>query len=218
MKQILVLLALVLLVISSDDLTAKRAGKNDSVIKLTSIGDLKLVGTNGSSISVNDDEGFGIEFGNHISDHLYAGLEVSYNRAGYTANYVFEDQNAALNNIEVINKLDSIATLFVADYYLSTNRFTPYFGVSLGWTYLDTNIPTGEVDDVCWYDPWVGYYCGERARTHSAYEFTYQARAGIRYDFNHSFIKFSYSNHWLDLDNLGTVDTDRFTLEFGARY
>ena len=220
MKVILWLFVLAMTVISTEDLYAKRADKIDSIIKLNLLGDYDFMGTNGSSISVNDDEGISIEFGKHYSEHLYAGLEISYNRAGYTANYVFEDENAALDNITLTNKLDSIATLLVTDYYFSNDKFTPYLGVSLGWTYLDTNIRTGEVDNVCWYDPWYGYYCGERARTYSEFEFTYQARVGIRYDFDNSnsFVKLSYANQWLDLDNLSTADTDRVTLEFGVHY
>ena len=35
-------------------------------------------------------------------------------------------------------------------------NFTPFVTGGLGWTYLDTNIPTGLPQNVCWYYPWYG--------------------------------------------------------------
>ena len=48
---------------------------------------------------------------------------------------------------------------FTGSYNFSEKEFTPFVTGGLGWTYIDTNIPTGLPENICWAYPWYGYYC-----------------------------------------------------------
>jgi prepilin-type N-terminal cleavage/methylation domain-containing protein len=48
----------------------------------------------------------------------------------------------------------------------------------LGWTWVDTNIPSGLPETFCWYYPWWGSYCATGTPTHDTTKFSYNLGGG----------------------------------------
>ena len=71
-----------------------------------------------------------------------------------------------------------------AIWHLMDGPLTPYVGAGLGWTWIDTNVPTGPPVTGCWWDPWWGYVCYTDYPTKTTDAFSYQAILGVRYEFN----------------------------------
>jgi hypothetical protein len=102
-------------------------------------------------------------------------------------------------------------------YYFLDKNFTPFISGSVGYTWVDTNIPTGPpMGNYCWWDPWYGYICTPYVPTKTQSDWTYGGGVGIRYDFNRRFsMQGSYNKSWMNLDNTsGSTDFDIWRLDF----
>ena len=71
---------------------------------------------------------------------------------------------------------------FFGTYNILAGNFTPFVTGGMGWTYIDTNIPSGLPENVCWAYPWYGYYCATYVQTQSTTRFSYNVGAGLRLD------------------------------------
>jgi opacity protein-like surface antigen len=130
-------------------------------------------GAGGSTLSVEDDLGWGFGVGYNINERLNIGGFVSWRTLDYTATIVNQDD--PLDKQHYSGWLDTGNFAASAIFNLLPKAFTPYVQGTVGWALIDTNIPSG-ISTGCWWDPWWGYICdgmprhSERTalRTHSA--------------------------------------------------
>ena len=170
----------------------------------------------GTEIDFKSDVGFGFSIGYNYSDHLVGRAEFNWSSPTYGAFRVFENGEREGFGGE----LDAASLMLGGDYYFLKGPLTPFVGISAGWSFIDTNIATGETSSECWYDPWYGHVCGTERHTFTETSFTWGASAGVRFDFGRSgFARLGYHQRWIDIGgNVGTPDFGLVKLEFGARY
>src|SRR5262249_37329624 len=114
--------------------------------------------------------------------------------------------------------LDTWTVRFLGTYNFMEGAFTPFVTGGLGWTYVDTNIPTGLPQNVCWNYPWYGY-CTSYVPTATTTKFSYNAGAGVRYDFGKSFVRGMVNNQWMDIGgSYGSSDVIQYRVDFGFKF
>lgn len=173
----------------------------------------------GSSISTSDDAGFGLGFGYNFDEHWLASFEFQYNEIQYRGSIASADKppkpTSTVTGTAQISRIGGSLT-----YNILPGPLTPYVTGLLGWSYVDSNIPTGPPQTGCWWDPWYGYLCSSWQPTASQNAFTYGLGVGMRWDVGHSFfMRFGYEYDWVDLSHAnGTPAFSLLRLQFGARY
>lgn len=213
----LTLLALVSFTVQAAKYGKSRSGKADFAFKINYLESMNLKGENGSRVDLSDDVGWGFELGYNYSEHLNFSYEFMYNQPGYTATVVSDELSQ--REFTTRNKLDILNSHVNVTYNFTTNDFTPFVSGGLGWSYMDSNVPTGQYDEFCVWDPWLGYICAGVQETYDSYNFSYNAKAGIRYDMDGGlFALASYSNVWYDFDHAKTMSTGAFQIQVGMKY
>jgi opacity protein-like surface antigen len=171
-------------------------------------------GEGGSSIETDDELGFVLTAGYNFSDRLATSFGFQYAGVGYDADVVEEDSD--ITGISGTYDAWGLSANLILN--LTDGPFTPYIGGGLGWTYIDTNIPDGLPSTGCWWDPWWGYVCYTTYPTKETDAFSYQATAGLRYEFDNdmTFLRLGYTSQWLDIDSFESAPRfDVVTLEIG---
>lgn len=175
-------------------------------------------GSDGTSIDVSDDVGFGVGFGYNLSEKLFLGVDFTWLNANYDAFIPsdFDGDQVADDSVELAGTLEATNLQFVGQYNFLDRRITPFVRGSFGWTWVDSNIPSGPTEGVCWWDPWWGYVCDTWQPTYSDTSFAYGLGAGVHFDVTDKvFIEGSYNILWIDFDKAGKTDFDGLRLNFG---
>jgi len=173
-------------------------------------------GSNGSSLKLNSDVGWG--FGIHYNMHknFSLGFDYSYIKPRYTATYVKDD-----GEIGTISHEASFSTgLLKGTWYMLDNDLTPYADLGLGWTYADSNVSSGPPTTGCWWDPWWGYICAPYWSTYSDTSFSYGGGLGVRWNITPAFfLKGSYNLQKVDLSSLaGDPTLNAWKFELGGSF
>lgn len=127
-----------------------------------------------------------------------------------------DDPDALPQSIE--HKLSKVSHQLNATYNFSEKAFSPFVSAGIGWTKIDSGVPTGGADVGCWWDPWWGYICFADWKTYKASEFSYNLGVGVRWDINNAvFTKAAYSREFIKVDN-GTLNFDMAILEMGLMF
>ncbi|HSN54119.1 MAG TPA: outer membrane beta-barrel protein, partial [Candidatus Sulfomarinibacteraceae bacterium] len=167
----------------------------------------------GSTVATRDDFGLSIGGAYNITDQLATSFGLQWTGISYNANVVQDDGRVT----GIRGSYDTWATSVNALYHFTDDALAPYAGVGIGWTWVDTNIPTGLPSTGCWWDPWFGWICVTSYPTKTTDTFSYQAILGLRYQLNFdTFLRFSYTSQWQDFGQAeGTPRFDVIGLEFG---
>jgi len=161
---------------------------------------------NGAEADINERSSLGFGLGYNFNKFLEVDLTFSSSNANYTGTRIEEDTG---NQEKFVSNLYTSSINFGVTLNLLPSAFTPYIGASIGSTYIDSGIPTGETGTGCWWDPWWGYICYPYAQTYTATKVNYGASVGLRYDFNRKlYIKGDANMTFLDL---GAENTREFT-------
>lgn len=171
-----------------------------------------------SDFELSDDLGWGFGFGYHLNPRFMVGGEFTWLTANYDASVAtdFDGDEDADDSISVSGTLEAANLQFVGQFNFLTGRITPFVRGSFGWTWIDSNIPSGPTEGVCWWDPWYGYICDSWQPTYEDTAFAYGAAGGIRAELTEAFfLEGSYNVLWLDLDKAGTQSFDGFRVNFG---
>ena len=170
-----------------------------------------ISGDNGSTAALDDDIGLALTFGYRVNPHLEVQFGVDWNTVDYTANLVSAD----LPNVEVgvDGELESFTTRVGVNYNFIDGPITPYVNGTIGYSFIDTNIPDGPPQSGCWWDPWYGQICGTWQSTRSLDKFIYGAGLGVRWDTSDTLsVRLEYQKRWIDASDAGSPDFDQFKL------
>lgn len=165
------------------------------------------------SISTDNDFGFVADFGYNFDNKLAVNFGFQYAGVGYDATTIDDGGN----EIGISGTFDNWTFGANLIYHFSEGPFTPYIGGGIGYTWVDTNVPTGPPSTGCWWDPWWGWVCYTNYPTKTEGAFSYQAILGFRYEFNDvTFMKLSYTSQWMDFSKSdGTPRFDVIGAEIG---
>lgn len=157
----------------------------------------------GASADVNSDYGWGFGLGYNVNDNIGLSADFSWLSTSYRATRV--DDNGDASNYNGI--MDASSITFRGTYYFMKTRMTPFVSAQLGWTFVDSNIPTGPPGTICWWDPFWGYICGSYVPTKTQTDFGYGGGLGLRWDLStRFFMKAAYN--WTRLDIANTSGGD----------
>ena len=170
--------------------------------------------------SARTDTGTGIEFGYayNFNSHVSAGIEFGWSNQDYSANVEPGPNNPNVSG-RINGTIETSTLRFVGTYNFLAQRFTPFVTAGLGWTYVDTNIPSGLPDTVCWYYPWWGQYCGTYVPTHDTTKFSYNVAAGLRYDAGKGVFRALINSQWVDFGgSYGSSGVIQYRIDFGVKF
>jgi opacity protein-like surface antigen len=173
----------------------------------------------GSTVKIDDDLGWGIGFGYHVNRNFMVGVDFTWLSANYDAHIPIDSNppdQIPDGSVDIGGTLDATNLQFVGQYNILKGRVTPFLRASLGWTWVDSNIPSGPTQGVCWWDPWWGYVCDAWQPTFQETSFAYGAAAGVRGELTEKFfVEGSYNVLWIDLKRAGTQSFDGVRLNVG---
>jgi opacity protein-like surface antigen len=154
----------------------------------------------GSKLNVEDDIGLGLLFGYRFNSKFEVQFGLDWNSIDYSGTL----QSSSLPGVSatVNGDMETFTPRVNAVWNFRDAPLTPYVSGGIGWAFIDTNIPAGQVQIGCWWDPWWGQVCTPYQETHSTDAFTYQLGAGLRWDFGETVsARFAYEKVWTELSN-----------------
>ena len=196
-----------------------RAGHWDASFQVLYADSKTLNSESGSSANIDSGYGWGFGFGYNFNDHWGLEFNGSWREADYKATVAPQAGNP--NGPQSLSGTLDVGTMAInATYNLLAGALTPFVTGGMGATYVNTDIPAGLPVNVCWWDPWWGYYCGPVVPTKSDTYFSYNAGVGVRWDAKKSlFLRGQISEQWVDVG--GGVGTPSFTqvrFDIGTRF
>lgn len=196
-----------------------RAGKWEFTLQPQYTHSTSFDSGNGTSGTVDSALGFGFGVGYNLNPHFSLGGDFFWNQANYNATVAPAAGNA-LGPYNVNGTMQTSTIRFNATWNFSASDFTPFVTGGIGSTYLDTNIPNGPPSNVCWYDPWYGYYCGSYVPTKAAYYVSYSGGLGLRWEVDRNiFLRALAIRQWLDVGgSLGQPYTDQYRFDVGFKF
>jgi opacity protein-like surface antigen len=172
--------------------------------------------------SANVDTGFGLTFGYayNFDSRLQAGIEFGWSEADYRTTVQPGPGNPSVNPLGTLSStLETWTVRFTGTYNFLTSNFTPFITGGLGWTSVDTNIPSGLPESFCWYYPWYGQYCGTYVPTYSTTKFSYNAGVGLRLDAGSGVFRALINQQWIDLGgSYGSSSITQYRIDFGVKF
>lgn len=170
-----------------------------------------ISGDNGSTAALDDDIGLALTFGYRVNANLEVQFGVDWNTVDYTAHLVSEDFPNISANVD--GEMESFTTRVGLNYNFIDGPITPYVNGTIGYSFIDTNIPDGPPQTGCWWDPWYGQICGTWQNTRSLDKFIYGAGLGVRWDTSDTLsVRLEYQKRWIDASDAGSPDFDQFKL------
>ena len=166
------------------------------------------------------DTGTGIEFGYayNFNQRFSAGIEFGWANQDYSANVNPGPGNPNLQG-RINGTIESSTLRFLGTWNILEGNFTPFVTGGFGWTYIDTNIPSGLPESFCWYYPWWGQYCGTYVPTHDTTKFSYNVGAGLRLDVGKGVFRFLVNSQWVNFGgSYGSADTLQYRVDFGFKF
>ena len=154
----------------------------------------------GSAISIDDDDGWGLGFAYNINNKFAVGADFIWSSPRYTAAYIPQDAFGNPGLPEVINhKMDLFTYNIKGTWNILEGPITPYLDAFYGWTHMDSNVIDQPPITGCWWDPWWGYVCDTFYSTYSKTRNSWGGSAGLRFDTRNGWtLKASYG--FLEID------------------
>jgi hypothetical protein len=163
------------------------------------------------------DTGYSLTLGYafNFDQHKSLGIEFGWGSQDYRATVIGDN---GTRRADVTGSLDTWTVRFLGTYNFMEGNFTPFVTGGLGWTYLDTNVPTGLPQNVCWYYPWYAY-CTAYVPTATTTKFSYNAGAGLRLDSGKGVFRFLVSEQWMDFGGgYGSGSVTQYRIDFGTKF
>ncbi len=210
------LIATVCLLVIGESAAQQRAGKTEAGFVIGYYDDFSIDGQQGSAVDFSADYSYGFNIGYNYTNQFALEFDWVIGSQDYTSTFVDDDGNP-INTIS--HEADITHAQIHGTYYFSPENFSLYVQGGAGFSYLDSNITSGPPINVCWWDPWWGYICEGFQETYSENQFSYSATFGARFNIDKKvFVRASYSQVWVDLDNAKTSDVGVYKLEIGRSF
>ena len=172
----------------------------------------------GSSARTDTGVGFNLGFARNLDARLQLGMDFAWGEQDYRAT-VAPGPGNTLGASQINGTIETGTVRFFGSYHFSPREFTPFVTGGLGWTYVDTNIPAGLPENICWYYPWWGSYCASYVPTHSTTKFSYNLGAGLRYDFGKGLVRFLVNSQWADFGgSYGSANAIQYRIDIGTKF
>ena len=170
--------------------------------------------------SAKSDTGYGLTLGYafNFDQHKSLGIEFAWSDADYRATVA---PGVGNNNapVDIRGTLETWTVRFLGNYYLIEGNFSPFVTGGLGWSYIDTNIPTGLPQNVCWYYPWYGSYCASYVPTATSTKFSYNVGAGVRMEMGKGFLRALVNEQWADFGgSYGSASWTQWRIDIGFKF
>lgn len=171
----------------------------------------------GSRLDFDDDLGLALAFGYRFTPRFELQFGIDWNNVNYRG--VLQSAQLPGVSANVHGDMESFTPHLDAVFNFMNGPLTPYIQGGIGWSFIDTNIPTGQVSIGCWWDPWWGQICTPYQATLSTDQLTYQAGLGLRWDFGEeSTMRVSYEKTWFDFEHASSTPSwDQIKLGFVYR-
>jgi len=217
--QVIVAFAVATLAGQAQAQLTNRAEKWEFTLQLRYLESEDISGDNGSRATIDSDYGFGFGFAYNFNDHFSLGGDFGWSQPDYKATVTPAAGNGN-SAYTVSGTLETFSTHLVGTWNLLARALTPFVSAGVGGTWVDTNIPAGLPVNVCWWDPWWGYYCGPVHPTHQDTYFSYNAAVGIRWDSKDTwFVRGLVGEQWLDVGGaVGTPSFTQYRFDLGFRF
>jgi hypothetical protein len=170
--------------------------------------------------TARSDTGYGLTLGYafNFDQHTALGVDFAWSSIDYRATV----QPGIGNNlapVDIRGTMDTWTVRFLGNYYLTKGTIAPFVTGGLGWSYIDTNIPTGLPQNVCWSYPWYGTYCSSYVPTATSTKFSYNAGAGVRFELGKGFIRALVNEQWADFGgSYGSTSWTQYRIDFGVKF
>jgi opacity protein-like surface antigen len=151
---------------------------------------------NGTQVDFDDDVGVSFTFGYRVNPHIELQFALDWSDLDYYATLATEDFGV----LAVQGEMEYFTPRANLQWNLYSGSFTPFVMAGVGYSFIDTDIPTGRPQTGCWWDPWYGYMCTTVQPTKTTEEFTYQAGFGIRMDVSSTLsLRLAVERHFIDI-------------------
>jgi opacity protein-like surface antigen len=171
--------------------------------------------------SVRTDTGYGLNLGfsHEFTRQWEGGGEMTWSNTDYRATVAPAPGNSN-GPTEIRGTIESWTLRFFGTYYFTTSRLKPFASFGAGWTYVDTNIPTGLPQNACWWYPWYGYVCSAYVPTAATTRFSYNGALGLRYDFpGNTFVRGVFNAQSIDYGGANGSDyITQYRIDVGWRF
>jgi len=196
--------------------TGSREGRWEGSVILAYQNGIKQSNDGGSEIDVDSTAGWGVSFAWNWTEKWNLSYRFLSTSPDYSALIVPEDPIEVPRTIN--HSMSKSTHQFNVTYNFRSKAFTPFLVAGIGYTKLDSNVPSAPPTVGCWWDPWWGYICISDWQTYNTSEFSYNLGAGLRWDINNAlFTKATYSREFLDVKS-GSIDFDMAILELGLMF
>jgi opacity protein-like surface antigen len=173
----------------------------------------------GTSVRTDTGYGFNLGLAHEFDRHWQGGGEFTWSNMDYRATVAPAAGNGN-GPSEIRGTIESWTLRFFGTYHFTTTPLKPFVSFGAGWTYVDTNIPTGLPQNVCWYYPWYGYVCSAYVPTAATTKFSYNGALGLRYDFpGNTFVRGMANYQHVDFGGAhGTEYLLQYRVDIGWRF
>jgi len=197
-----------------------REGKSEITLQPRYILSKDIDAEGGSKLELDAAYGFGLGFGYNFTNNFALHLDGSWAHADYKATIATTDSVGNPTGTASVNgTLDAATIALNLSYYLLNGPLTPFLMGGIGWTWADSNIPSGPPTGTCWWDPWYGYVCTSYQNTYTKDYFSYNLGLGVRWDVQSGFfVRGIVDWQWLDLGKAGTNDFMGGRLDLGYMF
>ncbi len=197
-----------------------RKGRYEITVQPRYVAAKDIDGAGGSKLELDPAFGFGLGFGYNLTDRLALHLDGSWARSDYKATIATTDAGGNPAGPTAAGGTLETATIALnLSCYILKGPLTPFLLGGIGWTFVDSNIPSGPPQGICWYDPWYGYVCTSYQNTYSKNYFSYDLGLGARWDvMSDLFVRGSVIWQWVDLGQPGTTDFPGGRLDIGYMF
>jgi opacity protein-like surface antigen len=223
------LIILLLLLAVSSSLHAQRFNKKagaeydgmrdtlwEASLLLSQANSLDVSVEGGSSVDIDSELGWGFTIGWNWTPKWNFSWKFLLVKPDYSATIVPE--NPAVPPQTINYSMDRYSNQLNATYHFLDGPLTPFVQAGVGWSKLDSNVPSAPPVTGCWWDPWWGYICNTTWSTYDTSGFSYNVGLGLRWDVNGAlFVRGSYNREFFSADR-ADLDFDTLSLEVGLMW